>query len=83
MLLHICECMCIACPVNDINQERLTMSLFNKTKLKEKILRIAQMKGRKVFTRVSMAEMEPKCEAAVARFLDGYIHQLPSKKTIK
>lgn len=57
--------------------------LFNKTKLKEKILHIAHIKGRKVFTRVSISEMEPKCEAAVNRFLDSYIHQLPSKKTIK
>ena len=59
------------------------MSLFNKSQLRKKILHIAQVTGRKVFTRVSMSEMEPKCEAAVTRFLDSYLHQLPSKKTIK
>ena len=59
-------------------------SLFNKSQLRKKILHIAQVKGRKVFTRVSMSEMEPKCEAAVSRFLDSYIHSLPSVgKTIK
>lgn len=59
-------------------------SIFNKSKCKERILHIAHIKGRTRFTRVSMAEMEPKMEAAMARWLDAYIHQLPSLgRTIK
>jgi hypothetical protein len=64
---------------------RKTMSsIFNKSKCKERILHIAHIKGRTRFTRVSMAEMEPKMEAAMVRWLNAYIHQLPSLgRTIK
>lgn len=59
-------------------------SIFNKSKMKERILHIAHAKGRTRFTRVSMSAMEPKLEAAMVRWLDDYIHRLPSLgRTIK
>ena len=54
------------------------MGLLNKRLLKERILQIAQSKGRSKFTRVSITEMEPKVEAAINKYLDSYIHSLPS-----
>jgi len=61
------------------------MSLFNKQQLRQKILHKAEIiRPFHKFSQVSMSEMEPKCEAALNRFLDSYIHSLPSKgKTIK
>ena len=61
------------------------MSLFYKKQLREKIMYKAKiLRPFNKFSQVSMSEMEPKCEAAVDRFLDSYIHSLPSVgKTIK
>ena len=61
------------------------MSLFYKKQLREKIMYKAKtLRAFNKFSQVSMSEMEPKCEAAVDRFLDSYIHSLPSVgKTIK
>ena len=59
--------------------------IFNKQQLRKKILyKAALIRPFNKFSQVSMSEMEPKCEAAVDRFLDSYIHSLPSVgKTIK
>ena len=61
------------------------MSIFNKQNLRKKILHKAEtLRPFNKFNRVSMEEMEPRCEAALNRFLEAYINQLPSKgKTIK
>ena len=55
------------------------MSLFYKKQLREQIMYKAKtLRPFNKFSQVSMSEMEPKCEAAVDRFLASYIHSLPS-----
>ena len=60
------------------------MNLINKTKAKRYILRKAHKMGRTKFTMVSMKHMEPRMQGALDRWLEDYIHRLPSiGKTIK
>ena len=61
------------------------MSIFNKQQLRKKILHKASViRPFNKFNRVSMDEMEPKCEAAMDNFLKAYLRSLPSVgKTIK
>jgi hypothetical protein len=60
------------------------MNLINRTKAKQYILNKAHKMGRTKFSQVSMKEMEPKMQAALDRWLNDYLHRLPSiGKTIK